>query len=199
MTLKLALFNLQKYVKEEEFASDFLLRGGVKLVVGLLEKKDKGLTGNSLAVSISLAVYQPFAEVLQYALQGICGILELDAGWGELSDTFIDRILLLLVSSSQPNILRPATAIIQKLVLSSPQLDNESTPLKTPKARSKGKVKELISTPDTVLRYGFERVYTRMEAIGRDEASGVKGAASILGVVVRRLEGTGDLELVAGR
>lgn len=51
MPLKLALFNLQKYVKEEEFASEFLLRGGVRILVGLLEKTEGGLAGNSLAVS----------------------------------------------------------------------------------------------------------------------------------------------------
>lgn len=48
-------------------------------------------------------------------------------------------------------------------------------------------------------RYGFDGVSARMEMIETDSASRVRGAARVLGVVVRRLEGTGDLELVAQR
>ena len=51
MSLKLALFNLQKYIQEEDFAFEFLLRGGVKTLVRILERLDGALTGNSLAVS----------------------------------------------------------------------------------------------------------------------------------------------------
>lgn len=51
---KLALFNLQKFIKEDDFAVEFMLKGGVKILVDLIEKDDKtGLTGNSLAVSFS--------------------------------------------------------------------------------------------------------------------------------------------------
>jgi hypothetical protein len=51
LSLKLALFNLQKYVKEEEFAVEFMLRGGTKNLVQLIQRSEGGLTGNSLAVS----------------------------------------------------------------------------------------------------------------------------------------------------
>jgi engulfment/cell motility protein 1 len=49
ISLKLALFNLQKYIKEEDFVIDFMLKGGVKMLVRLMEG-DSGLSGNSLAV-----------------------------------------------------------------------------------------------------------------------------------------------------
>lgn len=61
MPLKLALFNLQKYIKEEEFASEFQLRGGVRTLFRLLERNDGGMTGNSLAVCI-LNYLQRLAE-----------------------------------------------------------------------------------------------------------------------------------------
>jgi engulfment/cell motility protein 1 len=51
LPLKLAWFNLQKYIKEEDFAVEFMLRGGMRKLVILLEKEHGGLVGNSLAVS----------------------------------------------------------------------------------------------------------------------------------------------------
>jgi engulfment/cell motility protein 1 len=50
--LKLALFNLQKYIKEEDFAVEFMMRGGMRMLVRMLERDGEGgLAGNSLAVS----------------------------------------------------------------------------------------------------------------------------------------------------
>jgi hypothetical protein len=49
--LKLALFNLSKYVNEEDFAVEFMLKGGVRTIMKLLEREEGGLSGNSLAVS----------------------------------------------------------------------------------------------------------------------------------------------------
>lgn len=49
--LKLALFNLSKYVKEEEFAVEFMIRGGTKDLLRLIEHSEGGLSGNTLAVS----------------------------------------------------------------------------------------------------------------------------------------------------
>ena len=50
LPLKMALFNLQKYTKEGEFVVEFMLKGGLKLLMALLERSSGGLTGNSLAV-----------------------------------------------------------------------------------------------------------------------------------------------------
>lgn len=49
--LKLALFNLQKYCKEGDFAAEFMLKGGLITLVSMLERVHGGLTGNALAVS----------------------------------------------------------------------------------------------------------------------------------------------------
>lgn len=51
--LKLALFNLQKYIKEDDFAVEFMLKGGVALLVELVGREEgpNALTSNSLAVS----------------------------------------------------------------------------------------------------------------------------------------------------
>lgn len=49
ISLKLALFNLQKYIGEEDFVADFVSKGGVKMLVRLMAA-DGGLSGNSLAV-----------------------------------------------------------------------------------------------------------------------------------------------------
>jgi engulfment/cell motility protein 1 len=51
LSLKMALFNLQKYIKEGDFVVEFMIKGGLKLLIGLLERRAGGLTGNSLAVS----------------------------------------------------------------------------------------------------------------------------------------------------
>jgi engulfment/cell motility protein 1 len=50
ISLKLALFNLQKYINEEDFVVDFMLKDGVKMLVKAMEG-ESGLSGNSLAVS----------------------------------------------------------------------------------------------------------------------------------------------------
>ena len=52
--VKLALFNLSKYIREQEFAVEFMIRGGVRLLIDLLERQHGGLSGNSLAVSFLL-------------------------------------------------------------------------------------------------------------------------------------------------
>lgn len=51
LPLKMALFNLQKYIKEGDFAVELMLKGGLRLLIALVERVSGGLTGNSLAVS----------------------------------------------------------------------------------------------------------------------------------------------------
>ena len=57
--LKLALFNLSKFIKEEEFAAEFMIRGGVKMLIELLERREGGLSGNSLAVTYHSPMISP--------------------------------------------------------------------------------------------------------------------------------------------
>ncbi|GMK55300.1 hypothetical protein CspeluHIS016_0203560 [Cutaneotrichosporon spelunceum] len=172
LPLKLALFNLQKFIKEDDFAVEFMLKGGVSLLVELVEKDDEktALTGNSLA----------------YALQGIRGVMDYDNGWGEFTDDFIDRILIILASSSAPNIVRPATVIVRKLITASP------------KGHS-GKGKQRAPSRDAVNNYGFDRVFARILVIGHKapDEHGSSPAERIFKPIVKRLEGTRDLELSA--
>ena len=48
-TLRLCLFNLQKYIKEEQFATEFLARDGLKELCDIIVS----VGGNTLAVSRS--------------------------------------------------------------------------------------------------------------------------------------------------
>ena len=194
--LKLALFNLSKFVREEEFAVEFMIRGGVRLLIELLERKVGGLSGNSLAVSTAgWCIYCCAADAGQYALQGVRGILEFESGWEDLSDDFINRVLSLLMTAAHPNVLRPTTAIVRKLIISSPQVDRarQRAHLKA-RGKGKGKEKEEPDPPTSpLMQYGFDKVFLRMEGMNDD------GALGVMRVVVKRLEGTGDLELVAQR
>ena len=128
-------------------------------------------------------------------MQGIRGLLEFEAAWNDLSDTLIDRVLALLVSAPQPNVLRPATAIIRKLVISASQFASST--------RSKGKNKARddagtdMATQSRV-GFGFDRIWRRMQNAVLSE-EGPKGAIGVLKVISKRLEGAGDLELVAQR
>jgi hypothetical protein len=169
---KLALFNLQKYIKEDDFAVEFMLKGGVKLLVDLIQKDDSSLTGNTLA----------------YALQGIRGVMEYDDGWGDFSDDFIDRVIVILASSNVPNIIRPATVIVRKLIVASPKAFSGSS-----KGKHKARENEAIN------HYGFDRVFSRICEIGHkvpDEQAGAP-ADRVFRPIIKRLEGTRDLELVA--
>nr|ODO03704.1 hypothetical protein L204_00040 [Cryptococcus depauperatus CBS 7855] len=200
--LKLALFNLQKYVKEEEFSIEFLFKGGMKTLIKLLEKDEGGLNGNSLA----------------YALQGVRGILEFESGWSELTDPFILRLLNILISSSQPNILRPATAILRKLAISTPPTQaiagtgDNGTGVSSrqgyflnggkDRERSKGRRKDKEKGKDERRCYGFDKIYTLIKSldlvhIGEDDENAIANAEFVFKILIKRLEGTGDLELVA--
>jgi hypothetical protein len=92
--------------------------------------------------------------------------------------------------------LRPATAIIRKFVISAPHLRSPpGKPIQTP-SRRKGK--EKAEGPEEVdRRFGFDAIWRRMEGIG----AGLEGEGNEMErawrVVVKRMEGTGDLELVA--
>ena len=109
-----------------------------------------------------------------------------------------------LISASQPNVLRPATAIVRKLVISSPQV-NKVRKRAESKAKDKGKGKEKEGAIDVreplaspMVQYGFDKIYMRMEGV-QVPGDGDDGAFGIFRIVVKRLEGTGDLELVAQR
>lgn len=99
-----------------------------------------------------------------------------------------------MVSAGQPNVLRPATAILRKLVISSQQLDKRSKGKGKARARDRG---EEWVTADTAY-FGFSKVWARMQ-VAQTSADGTIGCAGVLKVITKRLEGAGDLELVAQR
>ncbi|KAF5316171.1 hypothetical protein D9619_006473 [Psilocybe cf. subviscida] len=100
--LKLTVYSLPKYIREEAFAPKFIELGGVDELVGVIFES----TGNTLA----------------YALTAMQNIMELDYGWGTLSDAFILRVVQILSSPhSLINVCRPATAILKKLVEADPE------------------------------------------------------------------------------
>jgi engulfment/cell motility protein 1 len=97
-------------------------------------------------------------------------------------------------------VLRPATAIIRKLVISSPQTDGKGN------GKAKGRANSLETSSALPAheelggdRFGFDRVWKRMEQVEASVEGGKRGTEGLLGVIVKRLEGTGDLELVAQR
>ncbi|KAJ3279070.1 hypothetical protein HK104_001797 [Borealophlyctis nickersoniae] len=96
-TLKRTLFLLQKYLKEEEFADEFLAKKGLEK----LEEVIIGGTGNTLA----------------YALTSLQTLMEHDHGWDNFPAPFISTLVSVIVKQNLVNICRPATAIIIKLVL----------------------------------------------------------------------------------
>jgi engulfment/cell motility protein 1 len=117
-----------------------------------------------------------------------------------LTDNVIDRILHLLIIAPQLNVLRPCTAIVRKLIVSSPQVNGK----KKDKGKGKGKPLPFVMedgrrTTVEADRFGFDRMWQRMSGVGRDEEGVRGGQEGLLSVVVKRLEGTSDLELVAQR
>lgn len=112
-------------------------------------------------------------------------------------------MLALLIHATQPNVLRPTTAIVRKLVISPSQARGEGSGWKSPalSSLSKGKGKGREDEPNTP-DLGFDAVFARMEELEREGGSGTagqEGPERVFRVVAKRLEGTGDLELVAQR
>ncbi|KAG2176830.1 hypothetical protein INT44_007494 [Umbelopsis vinacea] len=94
--LKIATFSLQKYLKEPEFAKEFLERGGLQSLCDII----KTTTGNTLA----------------YALNSLSALMEHESGWDTLDEDFVRTIVAIDVSQTLVTVCRPATAILIKLV-----------------------------------------------------------------------------------
>ncbi|KAK0189031.1 ELMO/CED-12 family-domain-containing protein [Armillaria mellea] len=98
--LRLALFSLQKFIREEDFAHHFISQNGLAELVDV--------------------IYTFPGNVLAYALSAMQNLMELDYGWSNLDDTFILKIVQILSSQNLINVCRPATAILKKLVEADP-------------------------------------------------------------------------------
>jgi len=135
-TLRLALFSLQKYIRENEFSQAFISRNGLNELIRIISTSH----GNILACALS-------------AMQNL---MDLDYGWATLDDDFIASVVGNLAKpQSMINVCRPATAILKKLVEADPR--SAPGPI-TPSSSSRPPV----VPPGSVYRYGFDRIYDQM-------------------------------------
>lgn len=135
-SLRMSLFSLQKFIKEEKFAQEFLDRDGLRELVDVIDTTH----GNTLA----------------YALTAMQNLMDLDYGWSTLDDSFIFKVVQILSSSnSLINVCRPATAILKKLVEADP------TSVVNPIIASSSRTPP-VAPPGSVYRYGFQSVYEQM-------------------------------------
>ncbi|KAG1374208.1 hypothetical protein G6F61_009526 [Rhizopus arrhizus] len=95
-SLKIATFSLQRYLKEKDFATEFLERGGLESLCDII----KNSSGNTLA----------------YALNSFLSLMEHNTGWESLDDEFVANIAHIVVNQPLSTVARPATAILEKLV-----------------------------------------------------------------------------------
>ncbi|KAI8093144.1 ELMO/CED-12 family-domain-containing protein [Halteromyces radiatus] len=103
--LKMATFSLQKYLKEPDFAAEFLERGGLESLCEIIKKA----SGNTLA----------------YALNSFASLMEHNTGWDSLSEDFVVEIAHIVVNETLVTIGRPATAILIKIVTANNHTDDE--------------------------------------------------------------------------
>ncbi|KAJ7066643.1 ELMO/CED-12 family-domain-containing protein [Mycena amicta] len=135
-TLKMTLFTLQKYIREEQFAQSFINCSGLSDLIDVIF----GAHGNTLA----------------YALTAMQNLMELDYGWSSLDDAFIFQVVQILSSpQSLINVCRPATAILKKMV--------EADPMSAPGLQMAGSSRGTSTLPPgSVYRYGFAIVFEQM-------------------------------------
>ncbi|KAJ3052420.1 hypothetical protein HK097_006293 [Rhizophlyctis rosea] len=100
LIVKRTIFMLQKYLKEEDFAEEFIAKGGLSILQDIIIM---GM-GNTLA----------------YALTSLQALMEHDTGWDSFGPQFISTLVSIIVKQNLVNICRPATAIIIKLVIADP-------------------------------------------------------------------------------
>ncbi|KAI5123515.1 hypothetical protein M0805_006675 [Coniferiporia weirii] len=135
-TLRMTLFSLQKFIREEQFANEFLQRDGLKELIDVIGVSH----GNTLA----------------YALNAMQNLMELDYGWSTLDHSFIHVVVQILSSSnSLINVCRPATAILKKLVEADPR--SQPGPIVSSSSRTPP-----AAPPGSVYRYGFDVVWEQM-------------------------------------
>ncbi|EIN09566.1 hypothetical protein PUNSTDRAFT_66959 [Punctularia strigosozonata HHB-11173 SS5] len=140
-TLRLTLFSLQKFIREEPFAKEFLRLDGLRELLTIINISH----GNTLA----------------YALRAMQNLMDLDYGWSTLDSNFILHIVQILSSSqSLINVCRPATAILKKLV----EADPLSAPGPLVASSSRGPP---APPPGSVYRYGFDVVFEQMRKESR--------------------------------
>ena len=145
--------------KEEQFAQEFLKRGGLKELIDVIHTSH----GNTLAVEQSgfCCRISELTFLFQYALVAMQHLMELDYGWSDLDETFIFKVVQILSSpQSLINVCRPATAILKKLVEADPR--NATGPATAGSSRS-------VPRPPSgsIYVYGFAVVFDQMRKDSR--------------------------------
>ncbi|KAJ7612462.1 ELMO/CED-12 family-domain-containing protein [Mycena polygramma] len=77
-TLKMTLFTLQKYIREEQFAQSFINCSGLTDLIEI--------------------IFSAHGNTLAYALTAMQNLMELDYGWSTLDDAFIFQVVHILSS-----------------------------------------------------------------------------------------------------
>ncbi|KAJ3491834.1 hypothetical protein NLI96_g392 [Meripilus lineatus] len=133
----LTLTSLRKFIREEQFAKEYLDRDGLYELISVINASH----GN----------------VLAYALTAMQNLMDLDYGWSNLGNDFILKVVQILSSeNSLINVCRPATAILKKLV--------EADPMSAPGSHQASSSKAPPTPPaGSVYRYGFEVVFDQMK------------------------------------
>ncbi|KAI0272362.1 hypothetical protein BC834DRAFT_966403 [Gloeopeniophorella convolvens] len=135
-SFRMALFSLQRLLREEEFANEFLKRDGVRVLADVIATSH----GNALA----------------YALTAMKNLMDLEYGWAMLDNAFIFKVVQILSSpQSLINVCRPATAILKRLVEADPA--SAPGPLMASSSRAPPS-----APPGSVYRYGFDVVFEQM-------------------------------------
>ncbi|EPQ28461.1 uncharacterized protein PFL1_03764 [Pseudozyma flocculosa PF-1] len=145
--LKMATYTLQRLIREKPFIAEFLARGGLNELLHII--KTHGV-GNTLA----------------YALTSCQNLMESsDQGWDVIDGNFIAKVVYILASQERINVCRPATAILQKLVLSGPldaPTDTAGRVLTEGEAANANSSSGAAAT--RAYKYGFEPVYREIRA-----------------------------------
>lgn len=107
-TLKMATYTLQRLIREPPFTAEFIRRGGLAELIGVVHAQS---SGNTLA----------------YALTSCQNLLEAtDDGAQGLDGAFMAKVVRILVETERINVCRPATAILKKLVVAGPSTEPHS-------------------------------------------------------------------------
>ncbi|KAG8785802.1 hypothetical protein FRC20_000452 [Serendipita sp. 405] len=140
-TLRFSLFNLQKYIKEEQFTNEFLQNDGLRELCEVITT----VGGNTLA----------------YALTSLSNLLDLPYGWESLSAEFIHKIVQILANPNNlVNVCRPATLILRKLVDAD---GSQAVGSGVPSSSAGFSAPPTATAPGTVYRFGFDVVYEQMK------------------------------------
>ncbi|KAG8960007.1 hypothetical protein FRC03_007201 [Tulasnella sp. 419] len=185
--LKLALYSLQKYIQEEQFANEFLKRNGLAELLRVITFSH----GNTLA----------------YALKALQNLTSLDHGWTGIPTQFISKLIQIISNPHNlVNVSRPATAILKRLVEADPRLaptatsNNQGNSNKdgNPFANTSGSGMPGSSGVNQggVWNYGFDVVYDEMIKDGHEslEWGEKKQGIRVLETVVQRLS-SGDANM----